>query len=106
MYNVDSWMVDGKPGTGNTPIEKFLAMVFACWYLASILPVILSYLSGSTRGLQFAILGPLFYHLLISINSFLYLQEVGVLNDELNSANVVGMVHAFLGIVCLVLFKS
>ena len=99
-------MAEGKPGTGNTPLEKMLALVFACWYLASILPVMVTYLSGSTRGLQAAILAPLFYHFLIGINLILYVDGFKVMNAGVSSANLAGAFHVGLAVVCLVVYKN
>ena len=99
-------MVDGKPGTGNTPVEKMLAMIFSLWYLASIIPVILTYASSSTKGLQVAILGPFFYHLMISINSFLYLDSLNICNQDVTSANKIGVIHAVLALACPMVYRN
>lgn len=99
-------MVDGKPGTGDTPLEKFLALVMACWYLASIFPVILAHMYDSVSAKQAAILGPLFYHFAISINAFLYMGIWNLLNPESLSNNAVVMLHAFLGVICVALYRS
>ena len=104
MYNVDAWMVDGKPGTGNTPIEQLLGLIFSLWYLASIIPVTLCYLSGSSNGLKVAILTPLFYHLLISVCGFLFLNQTGVCNEELISGHRIGGIHALLATACLIVY--
>ena len=104
LYKVDTWMVDGKPGTGNTPIEKLLALIFALWYIASIFPVIAAYIYGSRSGKRVAILGPLFYHIAISINGFLFLDDV--CNPEATSATQIAVIHAVLAIVCFIIFKS
>ena len=99
-------MVDGKAGTGNTPVEKMLAMIFSLWYLASIFPVILTYLSGSTKGLQVSILGPFFYHLMISINSFLYFESLNICNQDVTSANKIAAIHAVLAVACLMVYRN
>ena len=106
IYNVDAWMVDGKPGTGSTPVEKMLALIFALWYLASILPVILMYFSGSRIGLQVAILGPLFYHLMISVNGFLFLESFAVCNPAVTTSNRIGVIHAILTMACIAIYKN
>merc|ERR1712001_303197 len=62
VYSVDTWMVDGKPGTGTTPIEQLLGLIFSLWYLAGIIPVTLCYLSGNSYGLKVAIMAPFIYH--------------------------------------------
>ena len=97
-------MVDGKPGTGNTPIEQLLGLIFSLWYLASIIPVTLCYLSGSSNGLKVAILTPLFYHLLISVCGFLFLNQTGVCNEELISGHKIGGIHALLATACLFVY--
>ena len=99
-------MVEGKPGTGNTPLEKMLALVFACWYIASILPVIFAHISGSTRGVQSTILGPLLYHILVGINLVLYVGGFNVMNEEVSSAKLAGFTHIALGAVCLVVYNK
>lgn len=99
-------MVDGKPGTGNTPVEQMLALIFSLWYLASIFPVILTYLSGSTKGLQISILAPLFYHIMISANAFLFLENINICNQDVTSANKIGVIHAVLAFACLVVYRN
>jgi len=106
VYNVDSWMVDGKPGTGNTPIEQLLGLIFSLWYLASIIPVTLCYLSGSSNGLKVAILTPFFYHFLISVCGFMFLDKIGVCNEELISGYKIGGIHAILATACLMIYMS
>ena len=106
IYSVDAWMVDGNPGAGNTPIEKLLALIFALWYLGSIFPVILTYLSGSAEGIQTAIMGPFFYHLSISINAFLFLESFNVCNPEITNANRIGIIHAILAAACYAVYRS
>ena len=106
MYLVDTWMVDGKPGTGNTPVEKLFSLIFALWHLASILPVMLTYISGSTTGKRVAILAPLFYHVSLSIHSFLFFDSMKVCNPLRTSANFAGVAHAVLSVVCLIIYKS
>ena len=99
-------MVNEKPGTGETPLEKLLAMVFACWYLASILPVILAYVSDDKTAKQVTILCPLVYHVMISINAFRIMGSWNVCNPEFVSHNGVGIIHAFLGVICVVIYRS
>ena len=42
-YKPSSWLVAGKPGTGETGIEKLLEAIMGGWYTVSILTVILAY---------------------------------------------------------------
>merc|ERR1712079_306414 len=62
-YKPSSFLVEGKPGTGATPIEKLLEAVFAGWYLSSILGVILAYFFSS-QSLKFTLICPMLYHLM------------------------------------------
>ena len=99
-------MVHGKPGTGHTPLEKLLALIFSLWYLASIFPVILMYLSGSTKGVQVAILSPLLYHVMISVNAFLFLEKFNVCRPGVTSANGIGVIHAVLTVACVIIYRT
>ena len=58
-YDPASFMVDGRPGTGATPLEKLLEAVFAGWYLSSIMGVLLNYFTGSSRTLKAALFCPI-----------------------------------------------
>ena len=42
-YNPAVFMVSGQPGTGETPLEKLLAVVLAGFYSGSILGVLIAY---------------------------------------------------------------
>ena len=106
VYDVGTWMVDGKPGTGNTPIEQLLGVIFSCWYLAGIIPVMLCYFSGNSKGLKVAILAPFFYHFLISVCGFMFLDKMNVCNVENTSANKIGVIHAILATACLVVYMD
>ena len=99
-------MVDGKPGTGNTPIEQFLGLIFSLWYLAGIIPVTLCYLSGNSYGLKVAIMAPFIYHFLISICGFMFLDKMNVCNEETTSGYKIGGIHAILATACLVVYMD
>ena len=101
MYTVDIWMIDGKPGTGNTPIEKLLALIFSLWYLGSIIPVIWSYFNGSPQKLKIAISGPFLYHLFVGYNFFFYVGNFNVCNPLLTTPSLIAAFHAMLAIVCV-----
>ena len=55
-YYPAAWLVNGKPGTGSAEIEKLLEFVFGLWYTGSITGVLLAYFSGSSAGLQGALI--------------------------------------------------
>ena len=99
-------MVDGKPGTGDTPLEKMFTLVLSLWYLASISPVILSTISGSAKELRAAILVPLLYHTALSVNAFLFLENFKVCNPELHTPNSIGAIHAGLAIMCVKIYSN
>ena len=105
MYNSESWLVNGKPGTGETPLERLLSIIFGCWYLASSLPVVLAYLSDNDIARKFTILCPIIYHVLISIIFFLFAGSWNVCNTEVVSPNSAGIIHALLAAICVVLYK-
>merc|ERR1711934_827674 len=67
-YNPSANLVgDGTPGKGETPIEKLLEGVFACWYLSSIAAVLLTLKLGSLHSQRAALLCPLFYHAIVAL---------------------------------------
>ena len=94
-------MIDGRPGTGNTPIEKLLALIFSLWYLGSIIPVIWSYFNGSPQKLKIAISGPFLYHLFVSYNFFFHVGNFNVCNPKLTTPSLVAAFHGMLAIVCV-----
>ena len=98
-----TWMVDGKPGTGETPIEKLLDMIYSMWYVASILPVIMAQMSSSSTAMQWAIMAPLFYHIFIAINAYKFGDSWKVINPQHSSSKKIASIHTFLTAVCLVL---
>ena len=99
-------MVNGRPGTGETPLEKLLQMVFGCWYLASILPVVLAYVSDNNTAKQFTILCPFIYHVLVSIIFLLFAGSWNVCNTEVVSPNSAGLIHVLLAAMCVVIYKT
>ena len=106
LYSNSSWMVNEKPGTGDTPIERLLSMIFSLWYLGSILPVIMAQRSGSSTAMQWAILAPLFYHILVTINFYLFGDGWKAINKQRASSVKIAAIHAFLTAVCLVLYQT
>merc|ERR1712059_25282 len=96
-------LVNKRPGTGETPIEKVLASVFAGWYLASILPVILAKYYGSAAGLRAASLCPLFYHAVSTLACLFTLGQVEAFTDGINGPRVF---HAVMTICSALVYHS
>ena len=71
LYDPSNFLVNGKPGTGSTEIEKFLEFVFGLWYTGSIAGVLLMFFCGSSAALCGALICPLYYHSMLSIAAFL-----------------------------------
>merc|ERR1712110_778744 len=55
-YNPAAFLVNGKPGSGDTGIEKLLEAVFAGWYLSSIVGVLLAYNFSNRSSVKFTFL--------------------------------------------------
>ena len=60
--NADNFMVNGKPGTGHSPIERLLATIMSTWYLGSMAGVVWAHYAGMGIAKQAAIIGPFIYH--------------------------------------------
>ena len=75
-YKPSSFIVNGQPGTGESPIEKLLEAVLAGWYISSILGVILAYFF-STESLKFTLLCPLIYHVMSTYTATYYIEDWG-----------------------------
>ena len=103
VYVTWSWLINGKGGTGDTPIERLLSMIFSLWYIASILPVIMAPMSSSSEAMQWAILTPLFFHIFSTINIYLYGDSWKVINADQQSSMQHTRKHAFITLLCLVL---
>ena len=101
-----TWMVNGKPGMGDTPIEMLLSKIFSLWNIAGILPMIMAQMSSSSTAIQWAILAPLFYHIFFTINAYLFGDNWNVINPHRTSSKKLAGIHAFLAFVCLVLYQT
>ena len=91
-----SWLVNGKPGTGSTEIEKLLGFVFGLWYTGSIAGVLLTFFAGSSAALRGALICPLYYHVTVSIVCFLYFDKYKISNPAKLSGTLTGVFHAVL----------
>ena len=96
-YDPANIIVDGTPGTGETPLEKLLEAVMAGWYLASIAAVLFAFFFGYKSGypapFRFSLVCPLLYHLLSSYNAIFLLPDWGVCNPAKQGPNVIVSFH-------------
>merc|ERR1712218_578837 len=102
-YNAATFMVDGKPGTGETPIEKLLEAVFSGWYISSILGVILAYFY-SPKSLKFTLICPMLYHLVSTYGATFLMPEWGVCNEAVGSYKRVVGFHGLMSVMFVYLF--
>ena len=98
LYDPSNFLVNGKPGTGSTEIEKLLQFVFGLWYTGSIAGVLLTFFisTGSSAAFHGALICPLYYHFTVSIAAFLYFDKYKICNPEKLSGTLTGVVHAVL----------
>ena len=96
LYDPSNFLVNGKPGTGSTEIEKLLEFIFGLWYTGSIAGVLLTFFSGSSAAFQGALFCPLYYHFTVSIAAFLYFDKYKISNPGKVSGTLTGVVHAVL----------
>ena len=92
------WMVNGKPGTGDTPIEKLFGLVLGLWYTASIMGVLIAYFAASTPVVQGALLCLFIYHVALSISMLLLFEEYKILDTDKNSVGGAASMHVCLAI--------
>ena len=97
-YDPASFMVAGKPGTGDTPMEKLLEAVFGGWYTSSIIGVLLAYFSGSSSTLRSTLVCPLIYHIMSSCVAVLFLEKWNVCNKAKTSAAMIGGFHSLMSL--------
>ena len=92
-YDPANFMVGGKPGKGDTPMEKLLEAIMGGWYTSSIIGVLLAYFFGSTAMLSSSLVCPLLYHVLSAIVAMVFLEQWGICNKEKTSASSIGGFH-------------
>ena len=97
-YDPANFLVNGKPGTGATEIEKLLEFVFGLWYTGSITGVLLAFFSGSSPALCGALVCPLYYHTTVSIAALLFFDKYKICNKRKASGTVVGLFHAVMAV--------
>ena len=95
-YDPASFMVAGRPGKGDTPMEKLLEAVFGGWYTSSIIGVLLAYFFGSTSMLSSTLVCPLIYHLMSSCVALLFLEKWKVCNNAKTTAGKIGGFHVIM----------
>merc|ERR1711981_1225702 len=67
----DNFMINGKPGTGSTPLEVLLSGVMSTWYLGSIVGVIWAHYTSVSIARQAAIVVCAIYHIKSTIQIYL-----------------------------------
>merc|ERR1712066_1045263 len=102
-YKPETFIVDGKPGTGESPIEKLLESVFAGWYISSILGVILAYFL-SKQSLKFTLICPMLYHVMSTYMASFHIQDWGVCNEAVGSYKRVAGFHGVMSVLFVYLF--
>merc|ERR1711872_1108952 len=69
--NFSNYIVNGKPGTGSTPIEEIVGSIMTTWYLGSGAGVIWAHYIGNAIARQGAIIICLFVHLKVFSKVFM-----------------------------------
>jgi len=82
---------NGIPGTGETPIEKLLEGVFACWYLSSIAAVLLTLKLGGVHSQRAALFCPLLYHAFVAL--YVGFSSTQMFNPAILTNGMVGVMH-------------
>ena len=93
-YNPSAFLVEGNPGTGDSPLEKLLEAVFAGWYLSSILGVLLAYFLAESKTMRFTLICPLLYHIMSTYMACIHLDSWGVCNPKVQSHRMIASFHA------------
>ena len=62
IYTPDAYLVNGKPGTGNTDFEILATYVFAIVYLAPIAGLVHAHFEGTASARRSAAVAPMIYH--------------------------------------------
>ena len=106
LYNVSWCMVNGRPSTGETGVERLLEIVFGLWYTGSIVGALLAYFFGSTAAMQGALVSPIFYHVFICIAAALYFDKYKICNPVERSGRRTAVKHAWLGGMCVFIYWS
>ena len=98
LYDPSNFLVNGKPGSGSTEIEKLLELTFGLWYTGSIDCVLLTFFifAGSSTALHGALICPLYYHYMLSIAAFLFFDKQKICNPAQIIGTSTGVVHAIL----------
>ena len=99
-------MVNGKPGTGETPIEKLLSGVMSSWYLASIIGVIWAHTTHISIARQAAIIGPFIYHFRSTMLGFLPGDLSTTFNQDKLSKNKLFKFHGVLAVACIMIYLN
>ena len=99
-------MVNGKPGCGETPIEKLLSGVMSTWYLASIAGVLWAHTTHISIARQAAIIGPFIYHFQSTMMGFLSGDLSAMLNPNKVSKDKLFKFHGILAVACIMIYLN
>ena len=104
----DNFLINGKPGTGQTPIEKLLAGVFSTWYLGSIAGVIWAHYTSVTIARQAAIVVCAIYHIKSTIQIYLSTDKdfAAAFNPEKLTKDKVLKLHSVLSVACILVYRN
>merc|ERR1712110_788174 len=103
-YNPATFLVNDKPGTGETPLEKLMEVIVASWYLGSILAVLFAFFTSSS--LKVTLVCPLVYHLMLTYYAIFHIEGWAVCNPAWGTHRTVGQVHGVLSCLCVFLFSQ
>merc|ERR1712110_419342 len=92
-YNPAAFLVNGKPGSGDTGIEKLLEAVFAGWYLSSIVGVLLAYNFSNRSSVKFTLICPLMYHVMSTYMGVFHAGDWGVCNIAVQPSRGIAIFH-------------
>ena len=104
----DNFLINGKPGTGQTPIEKLLAGVFSTWYLGSIAGVIWAHYTSVTIARQAAVVVCAIYHIKSTIQIYLATDKdfAAAFNPEKLTKDKVLKLHSVLSVACILVYLN
>merc|ERR1719219_2663197 len=71
-YTPATLLVNDKPGTGETALEKLLEVILSSWYIATILASLFEYFTSGS--LKVSLVCPLVYHAILTYYAIFHLE--------------------------------
>ena len=104
----DNFLVNGKPGTGATPIEKLLCSVMSTWYLGSIAGVIWAHYTEVSIARQAAVVVCSIYHIKSTIMIYMSNDKdfAAAFNPQKLTKDKVLKLHGILSTACFFLYLN